>query len=202
MILALETSSSSGSLAIGEAGQIVEVREIEASRHSAVLFSALQELSVAALPIQTVIVGIGPGSFSSIRVSIAAAQAIAFAKGARLRTLCSAWSLALQFADVPRLGVFADARRGELYGTLFSLGRIEKPTFAFPRADLPKLVQSVDLALSAEELGPGMRRAYPRAEDFVRLPQDHTAFSEDPFPEPIYLRGPLAAVAGASAQLS
>ncbi|WP_018290468.1 tRNA (adenosine(37)-N6)-threonylcarbamoyltransferase complex dimerization subunit type 1 TsaB [Verrucomicrobium sp. 3C] len=202
MILALEMSSSLGSLAIGEGDRIVEAREFRGSRQLAALVSALRELPLASLTIETVIVGLGPGSFSSIRVSIAAVQAIAFAKGAHLRSLCSAWSLALRHPDVAQLGVFADARRGELYGTLFSFGRLVQPTVAFPREQLPKMLQNVDLAVSAEELGPGLLRAYPRAEDFLRLKEDHSAFSEDPFPEPIYLRGPLAPEAGAIAQLS
>lgn len=167
----------------------------------AAFFSALRALPLASLPIQTVIVGVGPGSFSSIRVSVAAAQAIAFAKGAHLRSLCSAWSLALRHPDVAQLGVFADARRGELYGTLFSFGRLARPTFAFPKDELPTLVQSLDLAVSAEELGPGLLRAFPRAEDFLRLEEDSSAFSEDPFPEPIDLRGPLAPAAGVLARL-
>lgn len=200
MTLALETSSSSGSLAIGEAGRVVESLTFQGSRHSSALFSALRDLSLSSLPIQTVIVGIGPGSFSSIRVSVAAAQAIAFSKGARLRSLCSAWSLACQFPEAARLGVFADARRGELYATLFSLGRLVRPPFAFPKVELPALVQDLDLALAAEELGPGLRRAYPRAEDFLRLEEESSAFSENPLPEPVYLRGPIAP--SAEAQLS
>ncbi|VVM07075.1 tRNA (adenosine(37)-N6)-threonylcarbamoyltransferase complex dimerization subunit type 1 TsaB [Methylacidimicrobium tartarophylax] len=202
MILALEMSSSLGSLAIGEGGRIVETREFRGIRHLAALVSTLRELPLASLCIQTVIVGIGPGSFSSIRVSVAAAQAIAFAKGAQLRSLCSGWSLALQHPDVAQLGVFAEARRGELYGTIFSLGRLVRPSFAFPKEELPKVVQNIDLAVAAEELGSGLLRAYPRAEDFLRLAEDRSVFSEDPFPEPIYLRGPVRRETGAIAQLS
>jgi tRNA threonylcarbamoyl adenosine modification protein YeaZ len=202
MMLALEMSSPLGSLAIGEGGRIVETREFRGTRHLAALVSSLRELPLASLRIQTVIVGIGPGSFSSIRVSVAAAQAIAFAKGARLRSLCSGWSLALQHPDVAQLGVFSEARRGELYGTLFSFGRLVRPPFAFPKEELPKVAQSVDLAVAAEELGSGLLRAYPRAEDFLRLAEDSSAFSEDPFPEPIYLRGPVAPETRAIAQLS
>ncbi len=199
MILALETSSSSGSLAIGEPGRVVETWKFEGARHSAALFSSLQELALPSLRIQTVIVGVGPGSFSSIRVSVAAAQAIAFSKGARLRSICSAWSLALQFPDMARLGVFSDARRGELYGTLFSFGRLERSTFVFPKGELAIRVQSLDLAVASEELGPDLHRAFPRAEDFLRIEEESAAFSEEPFPEPIYLRGPVPSLAGTPA---
>ncbi|QSR84129.1 tRNA (adenosine(37)-N6)-threonylcarbamoyltransferase complex dimerization subunit type 1 TsaB [Methylacidimicrobium sp. B4] len=196
MILALETSSSLGSLAIGEPGRLVETREFAGARHSAALFSSLRELTLPSLRIETVIVGVGPGSFSSIRASIAAAQAIAFAKGSRLRSVCSACSLALQFCDVARLGVFSDARRGELYGTLFSFGRLVRSTFVFPKEELAIRVQSLDLAIASEELGPGLHRAFPRAEDFLRIEEESPAFSEEPFPEPLYFRSPLAAPAG------
>ena len=181
---------------------MVETRIFEGARHSATLFAALQALRISSLDIRTVVVGVGPGSFSSIRVSVAAAQAIAFSKGARLLSVCSARSLALQFCDVARLGVFSDARRGELYGTLFSFGRMARPTFVFPKDELPARLREVDLALSSEELGSGLQQAFPRAEDFLRLEGEISAFSEDPFPEPIYLRGPLTPAAAAATPLS
>lgn len=198
MILALEMSSSSGSVAVGEPGRIVETRTFAGTSVSPLLFSSLQDLGLSRLPIHTVIVGLGPGSFSSIRVSIAAAQAIAFSRGARLRSLCSAWSLALQFPDVGRLGVFSDARRGEIYGTLFSFGRLVRPTFVFAKRDLATRVGDLDLAVASEDLGPGLCRAFPRAEDFLRIPEEDPAFSDEPFPEPVYLRGPVGTLAEAS----
>ncbi|CAB4244563.1 Glycoprotease family enzyme [Methylacidimicrobium sp. AP8] len=197
MILALEMSSSSGSVAVGEPGRIIVARTFSGVSPSAALFSSLQDLGLPALRIHTVIVGLGPGSFSSIRVSIAAAQAIAFSKGARLRSLCSAWSLALQFPDIGRLGVFADARRGELYGTLFSFGRLTRSTFVFAKRELATWIRNLDLAVASEDLGPGLHRAFPRAEDFLRIPEEDPAFSDEPFPEPIYLRGPVSVPATA-----
>lgn len=202
MTLVLETSSYVGSVAVGDGGRAIETREFEGARHSVALFEVLRELRISSLAIQTVIVGVGPGSFSSIRVAVAAAQAIAFSKRARLLSVCSARSLALQFGEVARLGVFSDARRGELYGTLFSFGRMVRPTFVFAKEELPALTRELDLALSSEDLGPGLRRAHPRAEDLIRLEGEQSVFSEEPFPEPIYLRGPLKRTAGTEIHLS
>src|SRR5271170_5538872 len=118
--LALDTSSSVGSVALGNAQVVVQAIEFRGpQRHSAALFPALSRLGIPRLKLRRVVVGLGPGSFSGIRVSLAAAQAIALAQGVPVVGICSSYSVALQHKDVTRLGIFADAKRREAFCTVF-----------------------------------------------------------------------------------
>src|ERR1700678_2423555 len=112
--LVLETSSSLGSIALGNDKVVVQAIEFKGpQRHSAALFPALTRLGIPRLKLRRIIVGLGPGSFSGIRVSLAAAQGIALAQGIPVVGICSAYSVAWQHREVARLGVFADAKRRE-----------------------------------------------------------------------------------------
>src|SRR5476649_3008291 len=84
--LAFETSSSLGSVALGNDQVVVQAIEFKGpQRHSAALFPALVRLGIPRLKLRRIVVGIGPGSFSGIRVSLAAAQGIALVQGDPLR---------------------------------------------------------------------------------------------------------------------
>src|ERR1700759_5269334 len=107
--LAIDTSSSTGSIALGINQVVVQSIEFGGSqRHSASLFPALVRLGVPRLKLRRIIVGIGPGSFSAIRVALAAAQGLALVQNVPVVGICSAYSVALQHKTVTRLGVFTD----------------------------------------------------------------------------------------------
>lgn len=66
--------------------------------------------------VERVVVGVGPGPFTGLRVGIAAAQALAFVHDAELVCVCSLDVLARQLAPQPgEFSVVTDARRGEWY---------------------------------------------------------------------------------------
>lgn len=187
--LAIETSTSRGSIALGN--RHVVVREIVfegKQQHSSQLFSALMQLGLPRLALARIIIGIGPGSFSGIRVALAAAQAIALVQRVPVHGICSAFSVAAQHASVTRLGVFADARRGEFYGTIFNRGVVEKESFILTRDELEQEIGKVTLATSAEDLPGVPDRTYPRAKDLLTLPPDLPQWVRHRELEPIYLR--------------
>jgi tRNA threonylcarbamoyladenosine biosynthesis protein TsaB len=192
--LAFDTSSSVGSVALGNEKVVVQSIEFKApQRHSAALFPALVRLGIPRLKLRRILVGLGPGSFSGIRVSLAAAQGIALAQGVPVFGICSAYSVAVQHKEVTRLGVFADAKRREAFCTAFQHGELEKSTYLIPFTDLEEHASKFTLAVSAEPL-PGIpQRTYPRARDLLALPSDLPAWSSEQPLEPIYLREPLAA---------
>ncbi len=133
--LAFDTSSSIGSIALGNDKVVVQSIEFKAPmRHSASLFPALVRLGIPRLKLRRIIVGIGPGSFSGIRVALAAAQGIALAQKIPVVGICSAYSCGLQRKEVTRLGVFADAKRREIFCTVFEHGELEKETYLIPLA--------------------------------------------------------------------
>ncbi len=89
--LAIETSTSSGSIALGNDKVVVQSIDLPSGkRHSASLYPALTRLGLPRLRLRRIIVGIGPGSFSGIRVGIAAAQGIALVQGVPVFGICSA----------------------------------------------------------------------------------------------------------------
>lgn len=192
--LAIDTSSSVGSLALGNAQVVVQAIEFRGpQRHSAALFPALTRLGIPRLKLRRIIVGLGPGSFSGIRVALAAAQGLALVQNVPVVGICSAYSVAMQHKKVTRLGVFADAKRREAFVTVFKNGELERDTYLIPMAELSEHASKFTMAVSAEPLDGIPVRTYPRAQDLLALPDDLTGWVKTQPLEPIYLRGPVAA---------
>ncbi|HEX4139257.1 MAG TPA: tRNA (adenosine(37)-N6)-threonylcarbamoyltransferase complex dimerization subunit type 1 TsaB [Candidatus Methylacidiphilales bacterium] len=192
--LAIDTSSSVGSVALGNAQVVVQSIELRGpQRHSAALFPALTRLGIPRLKLRRIIVGLGPGSFSGIRVALAAAQGLALAQNVPVVGICSAYSVAQQYKKVTRLGVFADAKRREAFVTVFKNGELERDTYLIPMAELAEHASKFTMAVSAEPLEGIPVRAQPRAQDFLALPDTLSAWVKAQPLEPIYLRGPVAA---------
>ena len=189
--LAFDTSSSTGSIALGNDKVVVQSIELEGPvRHSAALFPALARLGIPRLKLRRIIVGLGPGSFSGIRVSLTAAQGIALVQNVPVVGICSAFSVAMQHANVSDLGVFADAKRREAFCTSFRLGQLNRATFLLPMAEIEEYASKFTLAVSAEAL-PGIpQRTQPRARDLLSVP-DSAPWVTGPLLEPIYLRDPV-----------
>ena len=195
MILAIDTSGSLGSVALGNSQGVREETfrgEDGRERHSTTLFAALEKFGLADFPLEKIVVGLGPGSFSGIRVALAAAHGLAEPRGVPVVGVRSADSVALQLAHVTRLGVFADARRGEYYVTLYAHGVLERPTFLIPREAAEETASKLTFAVSADPL-PGIpERCAPRAADFLALPPAALIAPGANGLEPIYLREAVA----------
>jgi tRNA threonylcarbamoyl adenosine modification protein YeaZ len=162
-------------------------------RHSAALFPALVRLGIPRLKLRRIIVGLGPGSFSGIRVSLAAAHGLALVQGVPVIGISSAYSIAVQYRDVPRLGVFADAKRREAFCTAFANGDLEKAAYLIPMDEIKAHAAPFTLAVSAEPLAGIAQQAYPHAKDLLGLPDSLPGWVKDQPLEPIYLREPVAA---------
>jgi tRNA threonylcarbamoyladenosine biosynthesis protein TsaB len=192
--LAIDTSASIGSIALGNAQVVVQAIEFKGpQRHSASLFPAFTRLGIPRLRLRRIIVGIGPGSFSGIRVALAAAQGIALVQRVPVIGICSAYSVALQHKEVTRLGVFADAKRREAFCTVFCNGELERDTYLLPMAEIEEHASKFTLAVSSEPLPGIATRSYPRARDLLALPDSCPGWVTQQPLEPIYLREPVAA---------
>jgi len=189
--LAIETSSSQPSIALGNDKVVVQSIDLPAEqRCSVTLFPAMSRLGLPRLRLRRILVGVGPGSFSGIRVGIAAAQGIALVQGVPVVGICSAWSVAVQHANVTRLGVFADAKRREAFCTIFAAGQLELPTHLLPMEEIEDYASKFTLAVSAEPLPGIATRVHPRARDFLGFPEDFPGWVRGQPLEPIYLRTP------------
>lgn len=193
MILAIETSTTRGSVALGAPDKIAAQEFFpESARPSEALFAALEKMQIAQRQLERIVVGLGPGSFSGVRVAIAAARGIALAQQCAVYGISSAFSVARQKKNVSRLGVFADARRGEFYQTIFALGELERSTRILSAPALEEEIGKVTLAVTAENIPLVPERAYPRAADLLELPPGLPQWVSGEALEPIYLREAVA----------
>jgi tRNA threonylcarbamoyladenosine biosynthesis protein TsaB len=193
--LAIETSSSRASIALGNDKVVVQSIDLPPDQRASVsLFPALTRLGLPRLRLRRIVVGIGPGSFSGIRVGIAAAQGIALVQGVPVLGICSAWSAAVQHPEVTRLGVFADAKRREAFCTVFAQGELEIPTHLLPMEEIEDYASKFTLAVSAEPLPAITTRVYPRARDLLSFPEGFSGWTTQQPLEPIYLRSPTPAL--------
>ncbi|MCE0499750.1 MAG: tRNA (adenosine(37)-N6)-threonylcarbamoyltransferase complex dimerization subunit type 1 TsaB [Methylacidiphilales bacterium] len=191
--LVLETSTSVGSIALGNEKVVVQSIEFKApQRHSASLFPALVRLGIPRLKLRRIIVGLGPGSFSGIRVSLAAAHGLALVQGVPVIGIASAYSVAYQYRDVPKLGIFADAKRREVFCTAFANGNLERSTYLIPIEEIKTHEALFTLVVSSDPLPGITKRAYPHAKDMLALPDTLPGWVKDQPLEPIYLREPVA----------
>ena len=130
-VLALDTSTPFTSCAVLEDDRLVREQLIgPPAKAGDVLPGALGDLD----GIGAVAVGLGPGSFTGLRVGLAAAKAIAYA-----RRLPIAGASSLQAVAAGELGlVYAatEARKGELFVQPFRDGAPEGPVMVVMAADL------------------------------------------------------------------
>ncbi len=145
-IVAIDTTSEFGSLALAEDGRILE----EVLLHSPdgfahVLFQQLERLRKRHGWQWEQVTGFaaaaGPGSFTGVRVGLAAAKGLAEASGALAAAVSNLQAMA-SFGSSPLRAPFFDARRGEIYGALYNdhlepLGAEVVTKFSAWRASLP-----------------------------------------------------------------
>ncbi|MFH1022941.1 MAG: tRNA (adenosine(37)-N6)-threonylcarbamoyltransferase complex dimerization subunit type 1 TsaB [Planctomycetota bacterium] len=126
ILLAIETSSPRGSAAVIENGRLLAEMEFPGTlRHEARLFPAIErmfrDLGIVPADIRMVAAGIGPGSYTGLRIGVMAAKTIAWSVGADLIGVSSFDALAEELT--PEGGLFApvlDARQNHLYGCLYA----------------------------------------------------------------------------------
>ena len=118
-ILAIETATSSCSVALLSSDQVLSRSEIGNNIHSQVILSMVQsillEASIEVGTVDAVAVGQGPGSFTGLRIGIGVAQGLAYGAECPMIGVSSLDALAMQSTlDGPILAGI-DARMGEIY---------------------------------------------------------------------------------------
>ena len=167
--LAIDTSTSRTCVAIieGEAVLFSGHRD-GATAHGPSLPELVQE-ALAVSDVDEVVVGMGPGPFTGLRVGIAFAHTFALAREIPVRGVCSLDAIAAQVSDKDFI-ITVDARRKEVYWARYTNGlRVGEPAVNFP-AEVSGAIIHADL--------------FPDMNALVNLPGNIT--------EPIYLRRPDA----------
>ena len=170
-ILAIDTAASRTSVVVIENNEVV----FSESRDGAMSHGpALPELVQAAIKnreIDEVLVGMGPGPYTGLRVGVTFAQTFAWARNIPVRGFCSLDAIAAQVNE-PDFIVAIDARRKEVYWARYTNGvRVEGPA-----VDLPAVVEAKGIKV--------IDSLFPDPKYFVKIAKE--------FSEPIYLRRPDA----------
>ena len=206
-ILALEFSSPQRSVAVvrgraGAAASVVsEVIETGAGGTPAfaMIQSALREAQLEREQIEVLAVGLGPGSYTGIRIALAMAQGwqLASRGGLKLLGVSSAECLAAQAQaeKIPgRVNVVIDAQRNEFYLAAYEISagswtEIE-PLRILTRAEVGSRTGAKEILIGPEVTRwfPDGRRIFPRAAMLGRLALDRNDFAAGERLEPIYLR--------------
>jgi tRNA threonylcarbamoyladenosine biosynthesis protein TsaB len=190
--LAIDTSTPRGSVAVFAYGDLVFDESFTADRsHSASLFGSLERARACSTHIHRVAVGLGPGSYAGVRISIAAALAFDLALGAKLVGLPSVAALETDAHEYLAIG---DARRNSFYFT-HVLGRecVDGPRL-LDEQPLRELLETFpSLPCHAQEplaAFPSAQIAHPSAVILARLAADGKSIIATGDLEPIYLREP------------
>lgn len=122
-IVAIDTASEFGSIALAEEGRVLEEVPLHSPDGFAhLLFPHLERLLKRHQwrweQVTGFAAGAGPGSFTGVRVGLAAAKGLAEASGALAAAISNLQAMASFGASALRAPFF-DARRGEIYGALY-----------------------------------------------------------------------------------
>lgn len=168
-VLAIDTSTSRTCVAVIAGDLVLYSGYLDgATAHGPSLPQLVQE-ALKVSDVQEVVVGMGPGPFTGLRVGIAFAQSFAFARDIPVRGVCSLDAIAAQ-VDENEFTITVDARRKEVYWARYKDGiRVGQPAVNFP-ADVAGAPIYSDL--------------FPDMKALVQLAGNIT--------EPIYLRRPDA----------
>lgn len=218
-ILAIDSSAKSASVAVIEDGRLISECFVNAAlTHSRTLMpmvdNALTQADMSFADIDALSVNVGPGSFTGIRIGVAAVKGLALSADKPCAGVSTLLSAAYNFADDDCLVCVAmDARCNQVYTALFECGgkvrRIcEDKAVPVPEleAELAGYDKKIYLAGDGAELCfaafggrlPGVRlagenRRYQRAYGVAAAAEDNKGLFR-PASElvPVYLRPPQA----------
>lgn len=207
--LIVETSGRAGAVGLARAGAVVRTHALdEARRHARDLAAAagglLDAEGLRPADVNGVMVSVGPGSYTGLRVGVMSAKAFAYAAGCRLVAVPTFHAIARQApAEARHIWVIADALQGMIY-----LQRFTRPADgADPVPANELLIDGADAVAPPAEAwltGPGAHlvagRVVPEAD---RLPTVESVYRvgltlppltrDELFRlEPLYLRGSSA----------
>lgn len=195
MILAFDTSSAACTAALFDGVGVCLARrdEIIGRGHSERLVPMLDELLDGRTP-ESILVGVGPGSFTGIRVAIAAAHGLSIGWNAQLSGMSSLSLLATGVEG--EMAVAIVGGHGELivqqfggFGTESASEFLNLPPAEAAAATATQLVIGSGARQLVEARGWGEARdAWPSAANALKMPKQLRSLP----PKPIYARAPDA----------
>jgi tRNA threonylcarbamoyladenosine biosynthesis protein TsaB len=216
-LLALDTSTTRAALALATAaGGVFAAAPDPSARHGRALVPAVRDLLAGAgltvAGLGGFVVGLGPGSYTGLRIGLTAAKTLAYASGKPLAGFDSLELIARNATPGPlRVAVIADAQRGDVYAADFARDAPASPLVRVaPTRVVPFDRWAAELPEEALVLGPAAasERYAAALPPSAGLPDDPSAHWPDPhrladlahdvwrsgrrdeiwFLEPVYLR--------------
>ena len=190
-ILAYDTSGDKLTAALAENGRLLREEEsISSERHSSTLIPFLEKLLKKGRwkpeDIDVLAVGIGPGSFTGIRVGVTTAKLLGLVWKTKLVGISSLEALArMKTAGDGSVPVAVDARRGRIYAALY-----EKKAGKFSERISPMLTTPEEFFKKAGRPVPILERPSVRASGVALAAFDQAARKKFKTPdslEPLYL---------------
>jgi len=213
--LALEFSSPQRSVAVARAGRVLgEVIETGAGFHSdqkaaassrqggatgafSMIEAVLREAKLEREQIEILVVGLGPGSYTGVRVALSVAQGWQLACGTKLLGVSGMDCLAAQARTEKifgRVNVMVDAQRNEFYLATYEISadgwNTIRPLRIAMVGEIPSCTGAGEILAGPEVTRwfPGGRTIFPRAATLARLAVVRDGLVAGDKLEPIYLR--------------
>jgi tRNA threonylcarbamoyl adenosine modification protein YeaZ len=166
--LVIDTATARTIVGLVKDGEVIwQAFHDGATDHGNAVADLVKQALAAGVNPDRVVVGMGPGPFTGLRVGISFARAFAAARNIEVVGICSLDAIVI---DQDEYTVAIDARRKEIYWAKYKSGnRVEGPAVNFP-ADVDGYI--ID--------------RYPDITRMVKLSADHN------YAEPFYLRRPDA----------
>ena len=188
--LAIDTSTARTSVAVVDQGALLwhGFRD-GATAHGHSLPAMVEQALVIAPKFEQVVVGMGPGPYTGLRVGIAFARTFAAARMIPVIGICSLDAIAALVHERDDFIIATDARRKEVYWAKYRSGaRIEGP-----HVDLPSVVAGFGMPIFGEgavkyAIAFSVDNQFPDLVAMVGISED-TELQVD---EPLYIRRPDA----------
>jgi tRNA threonylcarbamoyl adenosine modification protein YeaZ len=209
LLLALDTATPAVTVALHDGTSVVaSAGQVDARRHGELLLPAvdrvLAEAGTRLDAVTGIVVGVGPGPYTGLRVGLMTADTFGLALGVPVHGLCTLDALAYEAADADVEGPFVvatDARRKEVYWARYDDPRTRTTEPAVDRpADLADAVAGLPAvgagaALYPDTFGDVRGPAHVSAAALARLAAERLAAGAELLPpRPLYLRRPDAQV--------
>jgi tRNA threonylcarbamoyladenosine biosynthesis protein TsaB len=207
-VLALDTTTRVGSVAVVQDDRVLVERAGDPSRSHAErlpgdLLRALEEARATIAEVDAFAIVAGPGSFTGLRIGIAAVQGLAFVEKKPVVAVSAlealAQSAAARCAPGVRVGAWVDAFRHEVYGALYRVAGGEP--YAPERVneiDAPAVADPSALAARWRDAGGVDLYTGDGADAYAALVREHAAIV--PAPLLAGVAGLMAAVRAARGQ--
>jgi tRNA threonylcarbamoyladenosine biosynthesis protein TsaB len=139
-LLAFDLSTRSGTIALANEKEILDARDWPNDRRSsAPFFEALDEIIREHGGPETIVVGLGPGSYTGTRIAISAALGLAATTGAALAGISSLCAI----SDEDDFCVIGDAKRASFFFGKISGGLLKSDPELLSEDEMKKRIASI-----------------------------------------------------------